>query len=171
MSFFLRKNMRRFGTKNLHEAADAVFTGNLQADLKSPEFKSMIVTLDGKKHQLIVSPQELTLSRTQMIAKQESAYIPTRAQAADLASYVKPSVNSLIIWVDQGTDVPQEMQYVQIDLGGGGFSDFKQISATDGEVISYNDQPLNQTELNITSEYVVLLRDEPQRSAVTVRPK
>ena len=169
MSFFLRKNMRRFGTKNLHEAADAVFKGDLQTDLKSPEFESMIVTLDGKKHQLIVSPKELTLSRTQMIAKQESAYIPTRAQAVDLARYVNPSVNSLIIWVDQGTDVPQEMQYVQIDIGARGFSDV--VTAGDPGVISYNDQPINQTELNITSDYTVLLRDEPQRPAVTVRPK
>jgi hypothetical protein len=169
MKNLLAENMRRFKTKNLHEAADAVFTGNLQTDLKSPEFQSLIVTLDGKKHQLIVSPKELTLSRTQMIAKQESAYIPTTEQAADLVDYVLPSVNSLIIWVDQGTDVPQEMRYVQKDLSGGMFADV--VTAGDPGVISYNDQPINQTEPNITSDYTVLLRDEPQRPAVTVRPK
>ena len=168
MSFYLRKNMRRFGTKNLHEAADAVFKGDLQNDLKSPEFQSLIVTLDGKKHQLIVSPKELTLSRTQMIAKQESAYIPTTEQAADLVDYVLPSVNSLIIWVDQGTDVPQEMRYVQRDLSGGMFADV--VATGDPGLISYNDQPINKTEPNITSDYTVLLRDEPQRPAVTVRP-
>ena len=167
MKNILAENMRRFKTKNLHEAA-APFGGNPQPDNESPEFQSIILTLDGKKHQVIYMNKGLTLNRTLSIAKQEDAYIPTRNQAFSLINYVSPNITEMIIWIDQGKTVSADMQYVQLDLANNG-ADI--VSNGNDTIVSYNNLDTNRTENGTMGNYTVLLRDNPQLPPVVVTPK
>jgi len=168
MKNLLAENMRRFKTKNLNEAV-ALFSGDITTDTQSPEFQSLIVTLDGKKQQLIYNDKQKTAEETAAIAKQEQASLPNRKQLTDLMNLVRPSTGDINIWVDQG--VGEQIRYILFNLNDG--SDVI-TSVNNDTIVSKNDQALNQTftdKQQPKADYIVLLRNKPMMPAVTVTPK
>jgi hypothetical protein len=168
MKNLLAENMRRFKTKNLNEAV-ALFSGDITTDTQSPEFQSLIVTLDGKKQQLIYNDKQKTAEETAAIAKQEQASLPNRKQLNDLMNLVRPSTGDINIWVDQG--VGEQIRYILFNLNDG--SDVM-TSVNNDTIVSKNDQALNQTftdKQQPKADYIVLLRNKPMMPTVTVTPK
>ncbi len=168
MKNLLAENMRRFKTKNLNEAVE-LFSGDITTDTQSPEFQSLIVTLDGKKQQLIYNDKQKTAEETAAIAKQEQASLPNRKQLTDLMNLVRPSTGDINIWVDQG--VGEQIRYILFNLNDG--SDVI-TSVNNDTIVSKNDQALNQTftdKQQPKADYIVLLRNKPLMPAVTVTPK
>jgi hypothetical protein len=168
MKNLLAENMRRFKTKNLNEAV-ALFSGDITTDTQSPEFQSLIVTLDGKKQQLIYNDKQKTAEETAAIAKQEQASLPNRKQLNDLMNLVRPGTGDINIWVDQG--VGEQIRYILFNLNDG--SDVM-TSVNNDTIVSKNDQALNQTftdKQQPKADYIVLLRNKPMMPAVTVTPK
>jgi len=168
MKNLLAENMRRFKTKNLNEAV-ALFSEDITTDTQSPEFQSLIVTLDGKKQQLIYNDKQKTAEETAAIAKQEQASLPNRKQLNDLMNLVRPGTGDINIWVDQG--VGEQIRYILFNLNDG--SDVM-TSVNNDTIVSKNDQALNQTftaEQQPKADYIILLRNKPMMPTVTVTPK
>ena len=169
MKNLLAENMRRFKTKNLNEAVE-LFSGDITTDTQSPEFQSLIVTLDGKKQQLIYNDKQKTAEETAAIAKQEQASLPNRKQLNDLMNLVRPGTGDINIWVDQG--VGEQIRYILYNLNDG--TDVINVYNNNDTIVSKNDQALNQTftdKQQPKADYIVLLRNKPMMPTVTVTPK
>ena len=113
----LAENMRRFGTKNLQEAA-AAFEGEPMA--KHPYFdQTIVVDLDGEKMELLFSNKPYTIDAAMQLALKEKAELPNRKQIDALNAMILPGSTVGAIWVQQDFDRDMEnldMRYILMDL-------------------------------------------------------
>ena len=115
----LAENMRRFGTKNLREAA-AAFEGEPTEMSKHPYFdQTIVVEIDGEKMELLYSNKPYTLNAASQLGLKEKANLPNRDQIDALNQLILPGKSVGSIWVEQSYDRDMEsldMRFILMDL-------------------------------------------------------
>lgn len=115
----LRKNLRRFGVKNL---AESVFQGEPvepagdMVTASQGTFDTVESKLNGQSLQLLWLDQGKTLKETLELARKENADLPTRGELDSLQKLIRPGSTVGDIWIDQGNEAPAEMRYVLFNL-------------------------------------------------------
>lgn len=153
----LRKNLRRFGVKNLAENA---FQGEPVEDegdtvtVYQNKYDMVNLKVNGQMRQLLWLPMKKNLQQALDLAQEDDAYLPTKDELDSLRKSIRPGETVGDIWVDQGNDAPENMRYVLFNLSDG------------ADVVSNNAVPRDTV-----SDAVVLLRKTPMTGAVRVSPK
>ena len=153
----LRKNLRRFGVKNLAENA---FQGEPVEDdgdtvtVYQNKYDMVNLKVNGQMRQLLWLPMKKNLQQALDLAREDDAYLPTKEELDSLQKLIRPGETVGNIWVDQGNDAPANMRHVLFNLSDG------------ADVVSNNTAPQNTV-----SDAVVLLRKTPMTGAVRVSPK
>lgn len=118
------------------------------------KFDMVNAKVDGQMRQLLWMDKGQNLQQTLDLARDEEAYIPTMHELDSLHSLIRPGETVGNIWVDQGTDAPNNMRYILFNL-----SDFSDV------FVNVN------IPRDTLSQHVVLLRSTPMKHPITVLPK
>lgn len=167
----LRKNLRRFGVKNLAENAfqgEPVEPEDDTVTVYQNKFDMVNLKINGQMRQLLWMDKGKTLQQVLDMAREEEAYIPQRNQIESLRNLITPGTVVGDIWIDQGAELET---MPPADANG------DTNSNPTGRYVLFNLSDNSDVIVDtaqgkdVLSQHVVLLRNKPYKPTITVTPK